>query len=73
MYFHESRIRKNKLNIIRKYYSDIIKNNNTILTLTKELEHGIITNNYYLYDIISDEMIKLTCNFGILNIYITFN
>ena len=95
MYLHESKLRKTKMDNIKKYNNDIIKNNNIILTLnieyeikylnieneilndkinklTKELEYCIITNNYYLYNIISDEMIKISCNFFELTEMIKF-
>ena len=46
--------------------------NDKINELTKELETGIVINNYYLYNIISDEMIKISCNFFELTKMINF-
>ena len=70
---HKNTIYKNNIKIsklkMKKKINDLNLENelltNKINEITKELEYSnnIITNNYYLYNILSDEMIKISCNF----------
>ena len=79
---HKNTIYKNNIKIsklkMKKKINDLNLENelltNKINEITKELEYSnnIITNNYYLYNILSDEMIKISCNFFELTEMIKF-
>ena len=51
---------------MKKKIDDLNLENDILLNkISKELDYSnnIITNNYYLYNILSDERIKISCNF----------
>ena len=65
---HKNNIKISKLKMIKKINDLNLENeslNYKINEITKELKYpnNIITNNYWLYNILSDEMIKISCNF----------